>query len=196
MPTPDQDLYDLITAVDGVGGVEIDLREDGRPHVRVWLDGTVPAPEVSEKVRAAVDTAPDSPAVGQAPSRDTLGRELPETLQTTPAESLALIAVEETAGGVSVRAADSGGGLAFSPVADPRSINQAIVNAVARLRQERPLPRLGGVEIRDVSGQAVLTVVLVFADDTRAVGAALVKGGMPFTLGKAAWEALGSPRMA
>ena len=112
------------------------------------------------------------------------------------AATLGLVAVEETAGGVSVRAADSSGGLAFSPVADPRSINQAVVNAVARLRRERPVPRLAGAEIRDLSGQAVLTVVLVFADGTRAVGAALVTGGMPFALGKAVWEALGSPRTA
>ena len=103
---------------------------------------------------------------------------------------LALVAVEETAGGVSVRAADSIGGVAFSPVEDTSSLNQAVVSAVGRLRRVRPLPRLAGVEVRDVNGAAVLTVVLTLADGQRAVGAALVDAGMPFTLGRAVWDAL------
>jgi hypothetical protein len=119
---------------------------------------------------------------------------LPNTAQAEEERrpNLALVAVEETAGGISVRAADSAGGIAFSPVEDARSLNQAVVAAVARLRQERPAPRLAGVEIRDVNGDPVLTVVLVFADGRRSVGAALVAGGMPFTLGRAVWEAIGS----
>ena len=211
MPTQDQELQDLIAAVDGVSDVEIDLREDGKPHVRVWLDGTVPASAVSEEVRIVVAAAMESTATPAASSRRGPGGTRGEILATEDgsglpvqvdssvnpaATTLALVAVEETADGVSVRAADSRGGLAFSPVADPRSINQAVVNAVARLRRERPVPRLAGVETRNVSGQPVLTVVLAFVDDTRAVGSALVVGGMPFTLGMAVWEALGSPRTA
>ena len=57
MPTQDQKLQDLIAAVDGVADVVIDLREDGNPLVRVWLDGTVPASAVSEEVRIVVAAA-------------------------------------------------------------------------------------------------------------------------------------------
>ena len=64
------------------------------------------------------------------------------------------------------------------------------MSAVGRLRHDRPLPRLAGVEVREVSGATVLTVVLNRANGRRAVGAALVEGGLPFTLGTAVWEAL------
>jgi hypothetical protein len=207
-----EELEKLASAVEGVADIEVDLREDGLPHLRIWLDGTVPPEEVGERIRHAVATARTHTGAMPGPTRRRvgLGRTLGEILaadevNTPPAHfapeiaepeearpSLALIAVEETAGGISVRAADSNGGIAFSPVEDPRSLNQAVVSAVARLRQERPLPRLAGVEVRDVSGEPVLTVVLGFADGRRAVGAALVNGGMPFTLGQAVWEAIGS----
>lgn len=207
------ELEELLASVAGVADIEVDLREDGSPHLRVWLDGSVPTAEVSEEIRRAVAAARSSieAAAPTAERKVGLGRGLGEILaadqgsvppqqllpDTVQAQeevrpNLALVAVEETAGGISVRAADSVGGIAFSPVADPRSLNQAVVAAVARLRQERPIPRLAGVEIRDVSGDPVLTVVLVFADGRRSVGAALVAGGMPFTLGRAVWEAIGS----
>ena len=207
------ELEELLASVAGVADIEVDLREDGAPHLRVWLDGSVPAEEVGEEVKRAMADARSSVKAGTAaPDRKVgLGRGLSEILaadeatrlpsqlhpdvaepEEDPRPNLALVAVQETVGGISVRAADSNGGIAFSPVEDPRSLNQAVVSAVARLRQERPIPRLAGVEIRDVSGDPVLTVVLVFADGRRSVGAALVEGGMPFTLGRAVWEAIGS----
>ena len=206
------ELEEFLAGIDGVADIVVDLREDGMPRLRVWLDGSVPADEVGEELKRAVaavqSSAETSPSM---PERKVgLGRGLSDILaadgqKNAPSQLLpngatdeetlpvlALVAVEETAGGISVRASDSHGGIAFSPVEDPRSLNQAVVSAVARLRQERPVPRLAGVEIRDVSGDPVLTVVLVFADGRRAVGAALVTGGMPFTLGRAVWEAIGS----
>lgn len=206
------ELEEFLAAIDGVADIVVDLREDGLPHLRVWLDGSVAAEEVGEELKRAVAAVQSAATTAtSAPERKVgLGRGLSDILaadgQTNPPSqllpdgatdeelvpALALVAVEETAGGISVRAGDSNGGVAFSPVEDPRSLNQAVVSAVARLRQERPAPRLAGVEIRDVSGDPVLTVVLVFADGRRAVGAALVTGGMPFTLGRAVWEAIGS----
>ena len=197
-----------LDGIAGVAALDIDLREDGLPRLRVHLDGTVASDEVGEEIRrrlATLDPA-ESPSNGR---RGGLGRGLSDILaadadaepprhlqapvpaeEPVPATKLALVAVEETAGGISVRAADSAGGLAFSPVEDQRSLNQAVVSAVGRLRHERPLPRLAGVEVREVSGATVLTVVLNRANGSRAVGAALVEGGMPFTLGTAVWEAL------
>ena len=201
----------LIAALEGVASLEIDLRADGSPRLRVRLDGSVPSGAVSQRVREVLGTAAsdgDDPPTGTE-RKVGLGRGLSDILAAgsvgaspnlfEPAlpkadsrPGLALVAVEETVGGISVRAADSTGGIAFSPVEDTRSLNQAVVSAVGRLREERPLPRLSGVEIRDVDGAAVLTVVLTLGDGRKSVGAALVEGGMPFTLGKAVWEALAS----
>ena len=195
-----RDWVSLVFGVPGVANVEVDLRDDGRPRLRVWLDGSLPADDVSVLVEEAISNKmpPDTTA---APNRSGLGRGLKDLLDETdesaiPAllpraePTLLLVAVEETAGGVSVRAADSAGGVAFSPVSDPRSLNQAVVSAVARLRRERPAPRLGGVELRDVDGVPILTVVLSRADGQRLVGASMVEAGMPFSLGRAVWEAL------
>ncbi len=201
------ELRQLATDVDGVANVEVDLRDDGRPHLRIWLDGSVDAGQVGAHIEQLV--AQSRVEAGIEPVRRSgLGRGLGEliasaddavpaqlipTVAETEATSrprLEMVAVEETAGGISVRAADSIGGISFSPVSDPRSLNQAVVSAVARLRRERPVPRLAGVELRDVEGSAVLTVVLAHADGRRLVGSSLVDGGMPFTLGRAVWEAL------
>lgn len=193
-----------LEGIAGVGALEVDLRNDGSPRLRVRLDGSVSETVVGDEIRRRFAMMASDPE-GSPRRRGGLGRGLAdilaaETAAPPPAliespepelqNRLALVAVEETAGGISVRAADSAGGLAFSPVEDARSLNQAVVSAVGRLRQERPLPRLSGVEVRDVNGSAVLTVVLTRADGQRSVGAALVEGGMPFTLGAAVWDAL------
>jgi hypothetical protein len=205
------ELQQLALNVDGVANVEVDLREDGRPRLRVWLDGSIEAGKVGGHIEALVAQAflAATSETVKPVRRSGLGRGLDELMaaadeellpaqlaptatdaEAIPRTRLAMVAVEETAGGISVRASDSAGGISFSPVSDPRSLNQAIVSAVARLRRERPVPRLAGVELRDVDGSPVLTVVLAHADGRRLVGASLVEGGMPFTLGRAVWEAL------
>lgn len=200
------ELHKLAGAVEGVAKVEVDLRDDGRPRVRVWLDGSVESTEVSVQIEDLVANVTTDSVPSASSKRSGLGRRLEQVMadeRSAPKQLLApmtkeaattflnLVAVEETAGGISVRASDSSGGIAFSPVTDPRSLNQAVVSAIARLRRVTPTPRLAGVELRDVDGSPVLTVVLVQADGQRMVGASLVEGGMPFTLGKAVWEALG-----
>ncbi|MCP4968179.1 MAG: hypothetical protein GY926_23465 [bacterium] len=205
------ELRQLALDVDGVANVEVDLREDGRPRLRVWLDGSIEAVAVGDHIESLVAQAfvAATPEPAAPAHRTGLGRtldelmaaaheELPPTqlvpkateIEAVQLTRLALVAVEETAGGISVRASDSAGGISFSPVSDPRSLNQAVVSAVARLRRERPVPRLAGVELRDVEGAPVLTVVLAHTDGRCSVGASLVEGGMPFTLGRAVWEAL------
>ncbi|MCP3994693.1 MAG: hypothetical protein GY722_06480 [bacterium] len=218
------ELSDLLEAIVGIAGVEIDLREDGSPRIRVQLDGSIAGSVVSSEVRRVLTQRRSEESNGGVGRRAGLGRDLADILaadvgsqppthlrdpavvepqpmpinaplsSVVPTPSLALIAVEEVAGGISVRAADSAGGVAFSPVEDPRSLNQAVVSSVARLRQEKPLPRLSGVEMRDVAAEPVLTVVLSLVDGKRLVGSSLVVGGMPFTLGRAVWAALASDR--
>ncbi len=203
-----EELRALLSGVAGVAVVEIDLRDDDSPRLQVRLDGTVSEAEMSELIRRAISES-NAAGVSTPERRVGLGRGLSDILAADgesvapihlqhpvaePMGVLVMVAVEETAGGISVRAAASAGGVAFSPVEDPRSLNQAVVSAVGRLRQERPLPRLAGVEVRDVDGAPVLTVVLGLSDGRRVVGSTLVEGGMPFTLGRAVWEALASPR--
>lgn len=200
------ELRQLAADVDGVANVEVDLREDGRPRLRIWLDGSVEAGEVGTHVERVIAQS-RVPGTAEAGRRSGLGRGLDELMAATEAVlptqlvppsavaaprpvRLTLVAVEETAGGISVRASDSAGGISFSPVSDPRSLNQAVVSAVARLLRERPAPRLAGVELRDVEDAPVLTVVLAHCDGRRLVGSSIVEGGMPFTLGRAVWEAL------
>ena len=218
------ELSELLQGIVGIASIEVDLREDGSPRVRIQLDGSIAGSVVGAEIRRTLSLRRSREPTSMPDRRVGLGRDLADILAANataqppahlrepaaaeaPTEavearptaveappSLALIAVEEAAGGISVRAADSAGGVAFSPVEDPRSLNQAVVSSVARLRQEKPLPRLGGVEVRDVDGAPVLTVVLSLANGERLVGSSLVSGGMPFTLGRAVWEALASGR--
>jgi hypothetical protein len=101
-----------------------------------------------------------------------------------------LPAVEETAAGVSVRVADSERRVAFSPVRDPNSLNEAVVAAVAGLHENLPLLHLEAVVVRDVAGESALTVLLRLGDGRTLVGSEVVRGGLPFTLGQAVWRAL------
>jgi hypothetical protein len=107
---------------------------------------------------------------------------------------LELVTVEETRDGVAVRAADSAGHMVVAPVNDPATLNAVIVSVIARLLGESPAPALLGAELKDLGGIRVLTVVLGLAAGRRAVGAAPFDGGMPFTLGRAIWEALAASR--
>lgn len=254
-----------LAALPGVDDVVIDHRGgEGKPLLRIQLDGSCPADEVEAAIRRALHLIP---AIGSAPRPDLqfrpeavtsltgfpagdsagargsgiasgasydslpgvggptlrakseeplrrerrrgLGRGLGELFTAvddtrppvhlqpaTPSPTdavpgrLALVAVEETAGGIAVRTADDRGQMAFAPVTAPDSLNRSIVAAVSYLAGVRPVPVLEGVEVRDIGVAAVLTVVLRLGDGRRSVGAALIDTGMPFTLGRAVWEAL------
>lgn len=113
------------------------------------------------------------------------------TIDLTAKGSLDTIAIEESAAGVTVRAIDSARRVAEAKViGGAASVNQAIVSAVAELVGEQPAPQLISVELRDSKVATVLVVTLERADATVTAGAAVVEGGMPFTLGKATWVAL------
>ncbi len=117
------------------------------------------------------------------------------SIDLTTQSSLEMIAIEESAGGVTVRAMDTAGVVAEAKVIGAAgSINPTIVAAVAELLGETPAPRLVSVELRDTEVAAVMVVTLELVDTTVAAGAAVVQGGMPFTLGKASWAAIRSVR--
>lgn len=200
----------LIGELRGVAGVEVDVRDDGSPHVRVRLDGSATSEQVGDDIQrilAAADALAE-PRSQEPARRGGLGRSLGELLEangdssplplrpSTPAppvptvRSLLLVAVEETAAGVSVRVADSDRNIAISPVEDPDSLNQAVTAAVARLHQLRSVPILEAVEVREIAGESVLTVLLRLVDGGALAGSEVIRGGLPFTLGQAVWKAL------
>ncbi len=150
------------------------------------------------------------PSIGGLPKRTGLGRGLDKLIPDAVAEpapahlvsidlskppALEMIAIEESSTGVTVRAVDTARNVAEAKViGGAASINPVIVAAVAELVGELPAPRLVSVELRDTEVAAVLVVTLELADTSVAAGAAVVQGGMPFTLGKAAWAAIRSVR--
>lgn len=174
--------------------------------------GTQPdSPIVPEPIVAVPDVA-ESPAAA-APGngrRSGLGRGLDKlfpdageqrppahlvSIDLTKSPTLEMIAIEESAAGVVVRAHDTARNVAETKVLGAASsVNPAIVAVVAELLGELPAPRLVSVELRDTEVAAVLVVTLELADTTVTAGAAVVQGGMPFTLGKAAWSAIKSVR--
>jgi hypothetical protein len=213
-------LQNLVGDIRGVARVEVDIRDDGSPHIRVWLDGSVTSNSVGAEIQEILASVQPQPQKREQVSvrRSGLGRGLNELLAANgdvqplphfqpavqpgpepepepvavPRAHLALVAVEESAGGIAVRVADSNRVVAFSPVEDTRSLNQAVTSAVARLRQHRPAPRLEGVEVREIGGEPTLTAVLLLDGGKKAVGAEIVRAGLPFTLGRAVWQALAS----
>ena len=164
-------------------------------------------PPAEKAPRASARNASPVPGL---PKRTGLGRGLDSLLpdageETAPAHlvsidlskppALEMIAIEESSTGVTVRAVDTARNVAEAKViGGASSINPVIVSAVAELLGELPAPRLASVELRDTEVAAVLVVTLELADTTIAAGAAVVQGGMPFTLGKAAWSAIKSVR--
>ena len=203
-------LEQLIGDLDGVAGAEVDIREDGSPHVRVWLDGAATSEQVGDEIQRILATTGTvaEPKAPEPVRRSGLGRSLTELIEVNgdavglplqappPAapggqtRSLLLVAVEETAAGVSVRVADTEQGIALAPVDDLDSLNEAVTAAVARLHQYRPVPLLETVEVRQIAGESVLTVLLRVEDGKALVGSEVIRGGIPFTLGQAVWKAL------
>ena len=140
--------------------------------------------------------------------RTGLGRTLGETLpgvfaQTAPSHlatdtipeeagvrRLLRLAIEESADGVDVRAVDDVGREAQAAVGTgPDGLTSAVASAVARLRGF-PSPLRTATNTRDIDGTTVVTVLVEMPDGERAAGAAIVTGGLPFTVGRAVDSAL------
>ncbi len=152
------------------------------PEPVVWQTAAPPPPEHGSPVGNSMTFDVSAPVASVTP------------LPAATRSRLELVTVEETRAGVAVRAADSAGRMVVAPVDDPATLNAVIVSAIARLAGEAPAPALLGAELKDLGGIRVLTVVMGLADGRRAVGAAPFDGGMPFTLGRAIWEALAASR--
>jgi len=80
---------------------------------------------------------------------------------------------------VSVRAAGAAG----------PAFDQAVVSAVAELAGATSNPLVRSVDVRDIGGTSVATVV-IDEDGDRLVGSAIVEGGRAYAVGRAVWAAL------
>lgn len=212
-------LGDALASVDGVARTEVEVGDDGQQVVRVYLDGSQAPEDVAKAVEAAVQSGADNlpatiaptktadarrPGLGRgldsllsaAGSSPVMGTPLHQSLKvqySTGAAELALVAIEESTDGIVVRARDSHGRDAVANVdGTSAGLNYAVNDAVAELAGEPSSPEVLAVEVRDHEHASVLTVLLETASGKRVAGAAVVEAGMPFTLGRAIWAALGS----
>lgn len=166
------------------------------------LDADLPLPDSLE--------FEDEGSTSHAPARRRtgLGRTLGDTLPSAFAEPepshLALdvvstdprgsrfmkLAIEESSSGIDVRAIDDTGregGAAVGP--GPDGMTNAVAAAVALLRGY-PVPTRTAINTRDIDGTTVVTVLIELSDGTKTAGAAIVTGGLPFTVGRAVDSAL------
>ncbi len=147
-------------------------------------------------------------AVEAARRRSGLGRSLDDTIPSAFAETapshlagpvgleevagsrFLRLAIEETADGVDVRAIDDVGREAEAAVGPGHEgLTTAVASAVARLRGF-PAPSRTATNTRDVDGTTVVTVLVELPGGEKAAGAAIVTGGLPFTVGRAVDSAL------
>lgn len=179
-------------------------------------NGSVPVPAEAAAAEPIAEAATeetldvvDEPSAPKPAKRrvglgKTLGETLPGAFAETAPSHLAIatipdergvrrflrLAIEETADGVDVRAIDDLGRETEAAVGPrPDGLTVAVASAVARLRGF-PSPLRTATNTRDVDGTTVVTVLVELPGGEKAAGAAIVTGGLPFTVGRAVDSAL------
>lgn len=203
------DLRTSVLAIAGIADAAVEQR-DGTPVVRVWLDGSRDERTVAADIRELLtEPRPGStrPVVDSSSGRRSgLGKGLAALIPSTESASrsedesgprllrsapepirLDAVAVVERADGVVVRAVDTATRSAEAP-ALLGDLDMAVSVAVSGLLDAEP-PSSVSLDVRDLGGQSVATVVLGFPDGVSKVGSAVVRAGMPFTVGMAVWAA-------
>ncbi len=182
-------LRDDLLSVPGVASAQLDGDAMTPTGVQVQLspgaDATVAGEEVqrvlslhglrSEVSEGATDLGPIEPPIVRATSAEA-------TLSSVRvAEGRDGVVVEALADdvAVSVRAAGASG----------PALDQAVVSAVAKLAGAASNPLVRSVDVRDIGGTSVVTVV-IDEDGDRLVGSAIVEGGRAYAVGRAVWTAL------
>ncbi len=195
------DLRDAVHAVPGVATVEVALRDDQTPVVRVWTDGSRDDAAVRNDVADVIaihgfgnGTAHKGQALRARIGED-LGSMLPaeSTDPVEPTVSLAKLIIEENGDDVVAIASDASGRSARADVGEGAdAFLIAVTDAVAALRGVTPSPLLVSVEDRFVAGVDVVSVLIENGVGERFAGAAVVRGGRPFSVGRAVDAALGN----
>lgn len=184
-------LRDDLLSLPGVESAELDGDAIVPTGVRVHLAAGVDAAAVGEEVQrvlslhglrsevgedATVPTSIDGAVVDRTPAGSVL-----TSVRVT--EGRDGVFVEALADGVtvSIRSAGSAG----------RAFDQAVASAVAELAGVTSNPLVRSVDLRDIDGSSVVTVVFDEAGD-RLVGSSIVEGGRAYAVGRAVWAALSS----
>ncbi len=196
-----EELYAAVLAVPGVASVEVALRQDDMPVVRVWTDESRNDSEIHNDVTDVIaihgygsGTLETGRAALEARITDTVGSMLPDDVGRGPMRpigvGLAKLSIEETGDAVVAVASDASGRTARADVGDGAdAFLLAVTNAVAALRGFTPAPMLVSVEDRFIAGVDVVSV-LIETNGERYAGAAVVRGGRPFSVGRAIDAAL------
>jgi hypothetical protein len=107
------------------------------------------------------------------------------------AGKLERIAIEATADGFTVRAVDSLGRDTTMGVGEGEgALDVAIVSAVARLIGYPDAPRVVALNLQEMDGSSVMSVVIESPMGQRFAGAVVADASLPFALGQATWMAL------
>ena len=185
----------------GVATVEVALRDDQTPVVRVWTDGSRDDAAVRNDVADVIaihgfgiGTVHKGQALRARIGED-LGSMLPaeSTDRVEPTVSLAKLIIEENGDDVVAVASDASGRSARAHVGEGAdAFLIAVTDAVAALRGVTPSPLLVSVEDRFVAGVDVVSVLIETGVGERFAGAAVVRGGRPFSVGRAVDAALGN----
>lgn len=201
-----EDLRAAVIAVPGVSTAEVALRDARTPVVRVWTDGSRGDSEIQRDVADVIaihgyglDTLERSKASVSARINDTMGSSprpdlsRPDGGSSLPPGSpgLAKLIIEETGDEVVAVASDATGRSARAQVGEGAdAFLIAVTDAVAELRGVHPAPVLLSVEDRFVAGVDVVSVLIETEFGERYAGAAVVRGGRPFSVGRAVDAAL------
>ncbi len=202
-----EDLRAAVLAVPGVAAADVAVREDGVPVVRVWTDGSRGDPEVQNDVADVIaihgygtGTAETGRAALEARLAESVGATMPQTANLEPRSmrgaepapsGLAKLIIEESGSEVMAVASDASGRTSKALVGEgPDAFLTAVTEAVAGLRGVNPSPVLLRVEDRLIEGVDVISVLIETGVGERYAGAAVVRGGRPFTVGRAVDAAL------
>jgi len=199
------DLRDAVDAVPGVDTVEVTLRDDRTPVVRVWTDGSRGDAAVQRDVADVI--AIHGFSGGLSPGRDELGERIGHDIDSLlaadagttvigaagdePTVNLVKLVIEENGDAVVAVASDASGRSSRASVGEGAdAFLIAVTDAVASLRGVNPAPLLVSVEDRFVAGVDVVSVLIETGVGERFAGAAVVRGGRPFSVGRAVDAAL------
>lgn len=183
-----QELTAALRAVPGVANAEVTIRPHGSPLVRVWLDGSRSDTEVGREVNLLIAAGGFTPpAPGAVPDEP----DEPAGFTVVPAAaSIESVAIEESTSGLRVIVHSSDGRDAAQTIGDgPQATDLAVLAAVAQLAGAT-IPRLITVDERSIEGAGVVTVVVETSAGKRAAGSAVVVGGRPFAVARAAHAAI------
>lgn len=149
-------------------------------------------PTRAETVRSTLDETEQASAATEAPAP----RAEREQVESVAAPSFALdfdsLAVVEARDGTTVIASGAGSDSSVQAASASRpAVDQAIVSAVARLAGVAASPLVRSIDEREI-GDTVVATVVIDEGGERLVGSAVVSGGWPYALGRAAWAAFSS----